>query len=920
MNKAIETKELGQSIWYDNIDRKDIESGAMQQLAIDGKAYGVTSNPSIFEKSISQGSAYDLSLQAMAWAGLNTEQIYSELVKQDIQMTAEIFNQVFESTQQLDGYISVEIDPTLANETEKSIYEGKTLWAQINRKNLMIKVPATLAGLPVIRALISEGINVNATLIFSIERYEEVIEAYLLGLEDRLKKGLPVSNIHSVASFFVSRIDTAVDKLLQKQIENGANEAQHLLGKIAVDNAKLAYQAFKSVFSSSRFEKLAQKGAQIQRPLWASTGTKNPNYSDCLYVDELIGLNTVNTIPTATLSAFLDHGKPELRIENDIKTSIERLDTLNELGIDLDKVTAQLEDEGVRAFQKAHESLLNTIELKRQKFSIEVKTLNETLISNIKAAATDNMVRRLFENDPTLWTDNTGAYAEIRNRLGWLSLPGKQIGLIKEYDVFRQQLLEESFTDVVVLGMGGSSLAPEVMAQSFTHLIPKGQGLRLRIIDTTNPAEIQKHFEAIDLEHTLIIVASKSGSTSETMAAYRFFKAKMDQVFREKAGSHFVAITDPGSSLAKLAEQNGFRAVFYAPENVGGRFSVFTPFGLLPAALIGLDMERFIKQAHSSDLSSRQNIAFAANANLMLGLVLATAAQHNRNKLSFVAEDFASNLVPWLEQLIAESSGKDGKGILPIEGEPVLQSMAYPDDRLFVYFEVDSSQAPIINALREKGYPVLGFKLETPYDLAKTFYQWEYATAIACASLKVNAFDQPDVQTNKLVTKRMIEDYKKTGSLSISDPIFSNSKVNVYGLNKAGIEVCGSVEDIIALYAKDIPEGGYIAINAFLPRLTNEIDKMQGLRAQLLNQFNVATTLGFGPRFLHSTGQYHKGGPDGGLYLIFTGENVHDIDIPGENMTFGTLQLAQALGDYEVLLNQGKTVLRIDLKRNCFVN
>ncbi|HQN69235.1 MAG TPA: transaldolase, partial [Anaerolineaceae bacterium] len=233
MNNAIKTKQLGQSIWYDNIDREDLENGKMRELVQQGKVYGVTSNPSIFEKSIGSGNIYDLCLQSMAWAGLDTQQIYFELVKQDIQMTADIFRDVYTYTEKVDGYVSVEIDPTLADDTQKSIQEGKNLWAQINRRNVMIKVPATLAGIPVIRALIAEGINVNATLIFSIDRYRDVMEAYLLGIEERLKKGLDVSHIHSVASFFVSRIDTAVDKLLDEKIASGSVEANELKGKIA---------------------------------------------------------------------------------------------------------------------------------------------------------------------------------------------------------------------------------------------------------------------------------------------------------------------------------------------------------------------------------------------------------------------------------------------------------------------------------------------------------------------------------------------------------------------------------------------------------------------------------------------------------------------------------------------------------------
>ncbi len=913
MNKAIETKALGQSIWYDNIDRKDLENGHIRRLIEHGKIYGVTSNPSIFEKSIGKGSSYDLSLQSMAWAGLSTEQIYFELVKQDIQMTADEFRKVYDSTQHMDGYVSVEIDPMLANDTEKSIQEGKTLWAQINRKNLMIKVPATQAGIPVIRALISEGINVNATLIFSIDRYQEVIEAYLLGLEDRVKQGLAISHIHSVASFFVSRIDTAIDKLLEERIANGQELARELLGKIAIDNARMAYQTFKGIFSSPRFEALAKKGAQIQRPLWASTGTKNPAYSDCLYVDELIGGNTVNTIPTATLNAYLEHGVPGLRIEHEVKSSIARLDALIDLGINLWEVTDKLEDEGVLAFQKAHQSLLSTIDNKRVRFSAEVDSFRDRLKEVVKTAVNTVYVHRLFEHDPSLWTQDFEQHEEILNRLGWLELPGKQFGYISDYQAFLKQAQEEGFTDVFVLGMGGSSLAPEVLAQSFEGQLALGLGLRLRIIDTTNPKEILDQVTQVNLEHTLFVVASKSGGTSETMAAYHYFFDEVSKVFEDSAGDRFIAITDPGSSLADLAQRNGFRAVFYAPADVGGRFSAFTPFGLIPAALIGIDLEHYLLKADFSDRGSRPMNSLPANANAMLGLALGSAALEGRNKLTFVAEGFGANLVPWLEQLIAESSGKEGKGILPIEGEPILESFDYTADRLFVYLEVDNGKAEIIQKVKEKGHPVLHFKLESPYDLAREFYRWEYATAIACAVLGVNAFDQPDVQSNKLVTKEVISQYKESGELNEGEAIFDDLGFKVFGKAQAGLEQCSSLDEIIGVYTKNIPEGGYIALNAYLPRQAEEINQLQALRTRLLNKYNVATTLGFGPRFLHSTGQFHKGGPDGGLYIIFTRKNKQDVIIPGEGMSFGTLQLAQALGDFEVLEARGKQVIRIDL-------
>ena len=914
MNKAIQTKLLGQSIWYDNIDRADLEIGAMRSLIEQGKIYGVTSNPSIFEKSIGQGQAYDLSLQAMAWAGLDKEQIYFELVKQDIQMTADLFRQVYEVTNYVDGYVSVEIDPMLANDTEKSISEGKMLWARINRKNLMIKVPATKAGIPVIRALIAEGINVNATLIFSIEQYLDVMNAYLSGLEDRVQQGLPIERIHSVASFFVSRIYTAVDILLKEKIDSGLVELELLQGKIAVDNARMAYQEFKKFFNCERFEKLAQKGAQIQRPLWASTGTKNPQYSDCLYVDELIGSNTVNTIPTKTLHAFLDHGCPDIKIDYAIEESMKRLATLDDAGIDLNKVTNQLEDDGVLSFQKAHQSLLATIESKRNQYANEIGSLGEKLQLAMKTATEQNYLQRLFDNDPSLWTNVESEFDEIRNRLGWLGLPGSQISHISEYQAFLKEVLDEGFTDVFVLGMGGSSLSPEVMAQSFQALIPQGQGLKLRIIDTTNPVEIKAQCDAVNIEKTLFIVSSKSGGTAETMAAFKYFRKELTNLYPDSFGSRFVAITDPGSSLAEIAQRDGFRTIFYAPANVGGRFSAFTSFGLVPAALIGIDLNLFLNKADFSDKTSQPKSALASNSNLMLGLILGSAANFGRNKLTFIAEDFAANLVPWLEQLIAESTGKDGKGILPIEGEPELQSLNYPKDRLFVYFEVDKSRKPYVESLREKGYPVLVFKLHDPYDLAREFYRWKYATAIASAVIGINAFNQPDVQSTKLVTNSVIEKYKQEGSLDMGKPIYTNKQLRIYGKVLAGIEDCASLNDVLEKIADKVKVNGYIAINAFLPRLPEEVDELQALRSKLLNRFNVATALGFGPRFLHSTGQLHKGGPEGGLYLVFTREIIEDIEIPGENMSFGTMQLAQALGDFGVLRERGKDAYLIELR------
>lgn len=916
MNRSQILKGIGQSVWYDNIERGMLRDGEMAQMIRDGEVYGITSNPSIFEKSISNSTAYDDTLQSMAWAGLSKEQIYLELVREDIQAAADLFLPVYEASGGIDGMVSVEINPLLAYETEKSIEDGRALWAQMNRKNVMIKVPATKEGLPVIEALISEGINVNATLIFSIPRYIEVMEAYLAGLEARVKKNLPIDQVVSVASFFVSRIDTYVDNRLHETIEGNpqaAEKASGLVGRIAVDNARLAYQEFCKFFASERFLRLKQYGAKVQRPLWASTGTKNKAYSDTLYVDELVAADSVNTIPPATLNAFLDHGSTELSIEQDLQRAADNFNTLPELGFDFLRIAQELEDDGVEKFKQAYLSLLDTIEAKRAFFQAELSNLSEVMPAVVKAAASAVYVGSLFDHEPTFWTKDESGFEEIRNRLGWLSLPGQQFALIDELTAFRDQLLAEGFEHAFVLGMGGSSLAPEVMSQAIAPLCE--EGLKLQIIDTTSPDEIAMRMQDVDLKKALFIVSSKSGGTSETMSALKYFWAEVEKIAPDNIGKHFIAITDPNTSLQDLAYRKSFRKVFNARPDVGGRYSVFTHFGLVPAALMGIDLRKFLAQGDASDLQSRKNVPYPANPNLMLGLVLGEAAKRGMEKLTFIAEGYSANLVPWLEQLIAESSGKEGKGILPVENEPELSGFSYPADRIFIYLKTDGSKQEFAEGLKNRGKIVLTISVPGPYALAKEFYRWEYATAIACAVLQVNAFDQPNVQLSKTIAKEVINAYQQSGKLEDGEPIWENDDIVVYGYKNQEALKAHNIEELLLNYASDMPENGYVVLSGFIPRNEENFKYLQALRKKILDKVNKATTLGFGPRFLHSTGQLHKGGLPGGLFIHFTKDAERDFEIPGEGMSFATLQRAQALGDLQALEQKERKAIRVHIKR-----
>lgn len=351
--------KLGQSIWYDNIERRLLQNGELAAMIERGDIRGLTSNPAIFNNAIANSTDYDADLLPLAKAGKSPLEVFEALAVDDIRAAADLMRPLYNETNGSDGYVSLEVNPTLAHDTEATLSEAKRLWAWVDRPNLMIKIPATVAGLPAIRQAIAAGINVNVTLIFSIERYQAVMEAYLAGLEDRQAQGLPLDKIASVASFFVSRIDVMVDRRLEAL---GSDRALALLGKTAIANARLAYQAFKAAFGSDRFARLKAEGARVQRPLWASTGTKNPAYPDTLYVDELIGPDTVNTMPPATLDAFRDHGRPALTIEADLAGASHVMAELGALGISLDEVTRTLEVDGVKAFADAFASLLTTIE------------------------------------------------------------------------------------------------------------------------------------------------------------------------------------------------------------------------------------------------------------------------------------------------------------------------------------------------------------------------------------------------------------------------------------------------------------------------------------------------------------------------------------------------------------------------------
>ncbi len=908
---AIETVHgLGQSLWYDNIERRLLENGGLAALIARGEIRGLTSNPSIFHNAIARSTDYDAALTPMAWAGYSAGQIYEELVVEDIRAAADLLRPLFEQTQGGDGYVSLEVSPRLARDSRGTLDEALRLWQRVDRPNLMIKIPATRAGLPAVRRAIAAGLNVNVTLIFSLARYRQVMEAYLSGLEDRLAAGQVVDGIASVASFFVSRVDSKVDARLSAMVQAGGEQgarAQALLGKLAIANSRLAYQEFRKVFESKRFLRLKERGARLQRPLWASTSTKNPAYPDTIYVDGLIGPHTVNTVPPQTLRAFAEHGRAQLTLENDLEAARQAIAEAEALGISMAQVTQELEAEGVKAFAQAFKELLKTIEKRRKAAVRQLGPLAPAVAQEVARQELADFPQRLHAGDPTLWTDDPAGQAEIRVRLGWLDLPETSRPMLEPLNTFAAQARADGFTHALLLGMGGSSLAPEVL-RLICGIAPGG--LDLAILDSTDPAQVRSAARRSPVEHTLYIVASKSGGTAEVNAFLDYFWARTKRKLGAQAGKAFVAITDPGTSLEKLAQERGFRQVFLADAQVGGRYSALSVFGLLPAALLGLDGAGLLDRAGWMARQCGPDHPAGRNPGLVLGAIMGQAARQGRDKLTLLADASLQPLGAWLEQLIAESTGKQGMGIVPVDGEPLAPPVQYGDDRLFVYLRREGRYNRAAARLQKAGQPVLVFDLPEYIDLGADFYRWEVATAMACAVLGVNAFDQPDVQDSKTRTKANIAVYRERGAFDEGQPAWEQDGLRLYGDLPKGIKTVG---EALAAFLGQAKRGDYVAINAYLPRNQEMQRNLRELRIDIRKHTGLPTTVGFGPRFLHSTGQLHKGGADNGLFLQITADPVVDLDIPQQGMSFGVLERGQALGDLDALRARSRRALRIHL-------
>jgi len=886
--------ELGTSAWLDSIRRSMLTGGELQRLVEEDGVVGVTSNPSIFEKAILGSPDYDERLGELTHNGDGVEEIYWTLAIEDVQGAADVLRPVWERTGGVDGYVSLEVAPNVARDTEATLAMARDLWRRCDRPNVMIKIPGTPEGVPAIRAAIAEGININVTLLFSLDAWAAIAEAWLAGLEDRAAAGEPVDHVASVASFFVSRVDTAADKRLK------ALDRAELCGTAAVANAQLAYERWQQLVGGERFAALKAQGARPQRLLWASTGTKDPAYSDVKYVAELAGPETVNTMPLATLLAYQDHGEPvEPLLPDAAAHAHAAIDAVEAAGVSIKAVTDELLEDGIVQFADAMTTLLEGIERRRaavlagEPASIEAQLTDEQARAIGRRAAwaqEQHMLRRVWARDDTLWPAGDDKPSE---RLGWLTVADHALEQLDDVLAFAAELRAEGFTDCALLGMGGSSLAPEVLWQTFGSGV---DGLRLHVLDSTHPDAVAALEARLPLDTTLFLVSSKSGGTLEPRSMHAHFHALAPD------GRQWAAITDPGTSLEQLAREQGFRRVFHGAPDIGGRYSALSAFGVVPAALIGADVRGLLERAEVAARAADPSLPPGHAPALWLGCALGELASGGRDKLTFVVDAPLQALGLWLEQLVAESTGKHGKGIVPIADEPLAEPEAYGDDRVFVHLHRTSGEGNAdahakLDALADAGHPVIAVPFDEPLDLGALFFHWELAVAVAGAVIGVNPFDQPDVQSAKDATVATIEAYARDGAFPADD-----------AAAVSGDEAAAALRELLDAHAG---AGAYVAVMAYLPPQLD--DALTQLRVAIRARTGAATTVGYGPRFLHSTGQLHKGGPRSGVFVQLVDRGRAGVEIPGQPYDFAALVRAQAIGDGATLRSRGLPFLRIEL-------
>jgi len=882
----------GYSPWLAYLRRGMFASGEMQTLIEQG-IRGVAASLLLLARVLGGSPDYPLLLRQARRTFSDAGETLEFLVREDIRAAADLLLPIYRQTAGMDGYACLDLDPLTAREEKEMVTSCHRLWGSVDRPNVMVKLPATAAGLRAAETLLAEGIPVNLDLVFSPRTYEEAASVYLRALERRSREGRGIQEVSSVVSFPLGSLASVLPQ-----------------GEWAILLARHIYARSREIFTSPRFSSLQERGARPQRLLWSNLSESDPRRAPTSYLDSLLaangtGLGTVLSLTPSLLaslgqeiergSIYPEPGKEgeEARQGGEVLRSGE-LPSLGE--IDLDEIEARLQEEELETRSRSLKAILDHLQsslshptspAEGPPFWTQLDPLSSALSAARRETEDERIVARIWGRDHRVWKPDP---REIVNRLGWLDLPDRMQRHVRDLEVFAHQVREAGFHQALLLGMGGSSLAPEVLRATFD---PPPAPLQLMVLDSTIPSQIARIARSLDLARTLFLVSSKSGTTIEVLCLFSYFWSLVQQIKGDLAGENFVAITDPGTPLEDLARSHGFRRLFPSHPDLGGRYSALSHFGLVPASLLGLELGPWLERAEVMAESCAPCVPLPDNPGASLGSILAASAQQGRDKLTLFTSPALSALGLWIEQLLAESLGKEGRGIIPVVGEPSADPSAYTRDRLFVFLRLEGDENGILDqqmrSLLTAGHPALCLSLSDRYHLAAEFFRWEFATALAAARLSLHPFDQPNVEESK----------ENTRSLLASLPPGSQPP----------LQPMGSLPQLLS----QARPGDYVALMAFLEQTPTLEAAFADLRRLILERYHLPSTLGFGPRFLHSTGQLHKGGPERALFVQFTGDTVEDLPIPGRPYTFGTLAAAQAQGDLQSLLAKGRRVIRIHL-------
>ena len=874
-NEIHRAYELGQSFWLDYIRRDLLEDGELAGLIQADEIRGVTSNPSIFQQAIADSDLYNAAMRPMAHAGWSAERIFEALAVEDIRAATDLFLPLYEGTDGRDGFVSIEVNPELAADTQKTLEEARRIWEWVNRPNLMVKIPATPEGVPAIEQAIFEGININVTLIFSLERYSEVMEAYIEGLERRAAAGESLDRVASVASFFVSRVDVAVDRRLEAIIRDeglGAERALALLGKAAIANVKLAYAQFKAVFEGARFASLEPLGGRLQRPLWASTSTKNSAYSDVRYVDELVGPYTVNTVPPKTLKAFREHGKAALSLEQGLSDSRAQLEALETVGISMNDITLDLEKEGVQAFARSYAELIDVVKQRAHDMRDELGTLAPEVAAAIEKLESDRAAARFWRFDPTLWNSDLS----LEGRLSWLNLAMQQ--QVEDARQLGRAVGEGNFAGV---GWLQHSAALGALRAATDSTLDHNE------LETLDPGELRSFAKATPIDSTLFVVAgSEVESFSKLLGAWE----RAEHRAGGRAGSHFVALTRPASPVERHALRNDFRLVIYAEEMQG------PPIGELEfaqVAALGGDPQDLVEGAARMKVLTAPGTEAARNAGLYLGAVMA-AASNAGLRLSLAADPEFESLAGWLaEQVRARIR-------LPVE-------VGIPDygARAVVYLRVDGKLDGELTKWIAARVPVAILEIENSVrGLGAEAVRWEMATGIAAHLLKDKWYAAKHFSPATERLSKMVRRFEKKGDFGISKPQWDSVEAEMWWNLKGSIpeELNGAADSIL----DRLEAGSPLYLGIYHKRSSTIERELTQLTKSLasLRRIDCVSAFGALPRAdLHW-----------GLTLLVGVEPNQDDEIPELDMTYGALQHAAMLAEYEQLKKSDAQVCAIRLK------